>query len=56
MLHDSGRTPVSDLPSALCPPSDMGLLGDYYTEEGVCRMAYNYLAKTEKEKPTAQSA
>lgn len=32
------------------------LLGDYYTEEGVCRMAYNYLAKTEKEKPTAQSA
>ena len=32
------------------------LLGDYYTEEGVCRMAYNYLAKTEKEKTTAQSA
>lgn len=32
------------------------LLGDYYTGEGVCRMAYNYLAKTEKEKPTAQSA
>ena len=32
------------------------LLGDYYTEEGVCRMAYNYLAKTEKEKSTAQSA
>ena len=32
------------------------LLGDYYTEEGVCRMAYNYLAKTEKENHTAQSA
>lgn len=27
------------------------ILGDYYTEEGVSRMAYNYLAKTEKEKP-----
>lgn len=24
LLHDSGRTPVSDLPSALCPLPDMG--------------------------------
>ena len=32
------------------------LMGDYYTDAGVCKMAYNYLAKTEKEKPTAQSA
>lgn len=31
-------------------------MGDYYTDAGVCKMAYNYLAKTEKEKPTAQSA
>lgn len=32
------------------------LLGDYYTEAGVSRMVYNYLAKTEKENSTAQSA
>ncbi len=56
MLHDSGRTPGLRFVRCLTWAEVADLLGDYYTEEGVCRMAYNYLAKTEKEKPTAQSA